>query len=164
MFPYTDEYLWWLHDRVLSNSSRIELFRVLYLVEFEWGTNRGDQNRAEYGILLRSMFIENLGVPSCDIFLAEPCSALETLVAFADLCEFESGVSRCWWFDRFVVNLGVDFSDDECDPMVVSSAVNMFVTREYSPNGMLLPVRCDMDMRNEELYKQFCIFASENGL
>ena len=168
-------YLTWLHSKVVleympsSDQSYYELLRILHAMEFTWKVV-GDDNRAEYGLEVRRIFVKDTKSVVSDQWMSEPCSVLEMLIALSDLAEFESDTPRHIWFWRFMKNLGLSDLNDASNPDAYSDIepiVDRFIEREYDANGNggLFPLQDPHhDQRQVEIWYQLCAYLLEGGL
>ena len=170
-----DEYFDWLYDyvckgRVHNKISYIKLFNCLHNIEFVYHM-RSDADRAEDGISLRYRFAINTGdddLVQRDIMFAldGPCSVLEMMVALSIRCEenimdnTNYGDRTGQWFWGMISNLGIGpMHDDIYDEEIVIRHINIFLDREYEPNGKggLFYIRdCIDDLRDVEIWVQLC--------
>lgn len=168
-----NEYFEWLYNYVCKNKvhdgiSYKKLFMTLHDTEFIFSIPN-DVNRAIDGVDLRYRFEiyfeerEEMVLPYC---IEGPCSVLEMLIALAVRCE-ESimndsrfGDRTHQWFWRMLSNLGLSLmTDDIFDREYVKEKINIFLNREYEPDGKggLFYIRnCDSDLRNVEIWAQLC--------
>lgn len=148
--------------RYAKQISYRKLFMYLYDTDFRYSILM-DANRAEDGLDLREKFSREEGV---DLYLDKPCSVLEMMVALSLRCEQEYmddpifGDRTGQWFWGMVVNLGLgSMIDDRFDIDYVEETVNIFLDREYSPDGEggLFRIKdCEDDLRDVEIWYQFC--------
>lgn len=168
-----NEYFEWLYNYVCKNKvhdkiSYKKLFATLHDTEFIFSIPN-DVNRAEDGIYLRytfkNYFEEFEGIPlPCKIM--GPCSVLEMLVALSIKCEEnimdnpEYGDRTAQWFWMMMSNLGLSLmTDDIYDRDYVKERIDIFLNREYSPEGKggLFYIKdCSEDLRNVEIWAQLC--------
>lgn len=133
-----------------------------------------DGNRLEDGIDLRYRFGREHGIqdPIVTTYLDDrTCSVLEMMVALAIRCE-EQFMSRSEkdnrpgeWFWVMVRSLGLDHMNDRnFDISFVDSAIDLFLTREYEPDGSggLFRIEgCQKDLRNVEIWYQLNWYLQE---
>lgn len=125
-----------------------------------------DVNRADDGISLRHRFALIYGYENESDYLNEPCSVLEMLIALAIRCEEDImddpryGDRTKQWFWQMIVNLGLGaMTDDRFDRGYVLDRINIFLNREYEPNGEggLFTIHdCEHDLRDVEIWYQLC--------
>lgn len=170
------EYFDWLCTIVSANKmisfekllSRLHSFEFIYLLE-------KDEGRAEAGKNLRYRFATVNGLRRHWVMseLDGPCSVLEMMIALAIQCEetimddARIGNRTAQWFWGMINNLGLGHMDDRrYDEKVVDKAVDIFLNREYSPDGRggLFTVRhCHEDLRTVEIWYQLCWYLDEVG-
>lgn len=165
-----NEYFEWLSDLVCGERysnpiSYRKLLMFLHNVEFRYSIPN-DQNRANDGKSLRWRFARGKGMPAVPTCLCGPCSVLEMMVALALRCEEDImddpkiGNRTGQWFWGMVVSLGLGYmTDDNFDKRDARRVINIFLDREYEPNGRggLFTIRnCDEDIRNIEIWYQLC--------
>lgn len=164
------DYFEWMADlvcrnRFASNISYMKLLQQLHDIEFTWIIKK-DNNRAADGICLRDRYAyyyhpENRNI---SMYIQGPCSVLEMMIALAIRCETDimqdphMGDRTAQWFWRMIVNLGLgDMMDSQYDEEFVWSTINVFLNREYEPDGHggLFTVRhCKYDLRKIEIWTQ----------
>lgn len=166
-----DKYFEWLVELVQGNGydrefSYRRLLAFLHDTPFRW-TIPMDENRAANGVALRDRFGYSNGCEyEAEIYLDEPCSVLEMMVALAVHCE-ESimddpniGDRTAQWFWNMVVNLGLgSMSDVSFDSHKAKTHIDRFLNRQYEPDGRggLFRIRdCPYDLRAVEIWHQFC--------
>lgn len=171
-----DKYFNWMYDLMCSKRfhkdiSYRKLFMTLHDIEFTYSIEK-DFNRAEDGIDLRYRFATstyNRYVDEVDDIVEEldgPCSVLEMLIALAIRCEENImddpayGNRSTFWFWGMIRNLGLSSTNDErFDKVKVIDAVNIFLNREYAPDGRggLFTIKnCTEDLRDVEIWVQLC--------
>jgi hypothetical protein len=170
-----DRYLTWL-DRQLEPEtqknparSHFLLIEQLFKTEFAWFVPN-DDNRLYDGLDVRQEFIdleEGGDVPG--IWLGEPCSFLEMVVALSRRMSFESGLDTDYWFWRLMDNLNlrqyVDEIYDEDVVLIVEETLNIVLNRTYHAdgNGGLFPmIHPGKDQRQVELWYQMSQYLMEN--
>lgn len=169
------EYFEWIYElittgRFAKENSYQQLLLYLHDIEFKYIIPR-DSNRAEDGEGLRYQFAyEQYSQDSRDYIidcLARPCSVLEMMVALAIRCEDimddpSLGDRTGQWFWKMIVNLGLGgMYDTRFDERVVTKTVDIFLNREYEPDGRggLFRIKnCENDLRNEEIWTQMLWF------
>lgn len=167
-----NEYFEWLLDLVykyrrLSSVSFVKLLMRLHEIEFRY-TIPMDENRAESGRSLRYRFAITNGYEDSYRTVLEyldgPCSVLEMMVALAVHCEEDImddtryGNRTEQWFWGMIVNLGLGgMVDTKFDRRVVDEHIEVFLNREYEPDGRggLFTIKnCDRDLRTVEIWCQ----------
>lgn len=169
------EYFEWLYANVCNNqySKRLSYRKLLvhlHNTEFIYSLPM-DANRAEDGMDLRYRFaLQTYGYDNKVDYILQllhgPCSVLEMMLALAIRCE-ESimddptvGDRTGQWFWGMVTNLGLGtMSDDRFDTIRVRDALDVFLNREYEPDGkggLFTIRRCDRDLRTVEIWHQLC--------
>lgn len=168
-----EEYFKWLTNLVCEGrySNKVsynKLLRFLHDTDFRYSIMK-DENRAEDGLGLRYSFgLEYAGVDAANMYLDQPCSVLEMMIALARRCEMDImddatiGNRMAQWFWGMVVNLGLGSMTDEFfDIKEAEYIVYRFLSREYESDGRggLFTVRdCEYDMRDIEIWHQLCYF------
>jgi len=173
--PIEEVYFNWLYSKVASitvpstpSLTYLRLFRALYSTEFVWLIS-GDDNRLEEGLELRSTFLRESRLDQDPLWFSEPCSVLETLIAFAQVIEFETELTTKEWFWIMLENLNLAYlSDNQLGVGIVCEEIlNTFIWRLYDENGFggLFPIEnpCE-DQRNVEIYYQFCVYVVEHDI
>lgn len=173
-----NEYFEWLYNyvcvnRVHAGVSYRNLFMYLHNTEFIFSIPN-DVNRAKDGEELRYRFFleleEKEGVcPPVEI--EGPCSVLEMLVALAIKCEegimedTRYGDRTAQWFWGMLRNMGIGLmTDDIFDRDYVKEKIDIFMNREYSPDGKggLFYIRdCEEDLRDVEIWIQLCWYLDK---
>lgn len=162
-------YFDWLYDKMCGHRfapeiSYRKLFAYLHQTEFIFLIDR-DENRAIDGIDMRYRFaLEADIVDYYEEYLDGPCSVLEMIIALAYICEEHimddpaKGNRTAQWFWQMIVNLGLGgMSDEHFDKRYVIDIVDVFLHREYSPDGRggLFTIEdCDTDLRDVEIIYQ----------
>lgn len=158
-------YFEWLYNSVCEKRfpkevSYRKLLMYLHSIDFRYSITR-DKNRAEDGVSLRYRFTYD-----ADLYLDDPCSVLEMMIALAIRCEenimddprFGNRTSQ--WFWGMIASLGLsNMTDDHFDKRFVSNVMERFLDREYEPNGKggLFTIKnCDRDLRDIEIWIQLC--------
>lgn len=164
-----NEYFTWLYNKACGNrySDQISYRKLLMFLHskvFRYSIPR-DENRAEDGIALRQRFAYDCDIiEDADLYLTEPCSVLEMMLALAIRCEetimddSTRGDRTTQWFWGMVTNLGLgSMTDDRFDKRYVNDIVERFLDRRYEADGRggLFRVRnCDCDLRDVEIWIQ----------
>lgn len=167
-----NEYFDWLYDKVCKDRfsehiSYRNLFMQLHNTEFVYSIPK-DENRAGDGLRLRYRFSLVFDYDDIEIYLNEPCSVLEMIIALAIRCEEdimdnpEYGDRTGQWFWRMMASLGLtSMCDNHYDRDYVNTVIDIFLNREYEPNGKggLFTIKnCDQDLRDVEIWYQLCWF------
>ena len=171
------DYFEWLYNlacgiRYSKHISYRTLLAHLHTTRFEWVIPR-DKNRADEGIDLRYRFalVSDYSESVDDILdaLEGPCSILEMMVALAIHAEdimddAEYGDRTGQWFWSMIISLGLgSMTDDRYDTQYVDSVIDIFLNREYEPNGKggLFTIRnCDRDLTTVEIWHQLCWYLN----
>lgn len=166
-------YFKWLYQLVCGTRRRESyalLISYLFDKDFYYILDM-DSNRGVDGLDLRYRFCydnkyeySELGSELGD----KPCSVLEMMVALA--LRFEEqimddpdvGNRLPKWFMMMLMNLGLDYMDDNhFDEVVAGRVIDDFLNRDYSPNGLgglfYIP-DCKKDLRDVEIWYQACWF------
>lgn len=164
------DYFEWMYDLVCGeiytnqNSYRM-LLEYLHTVEFTYSI-RKDINRARDGVDLRFRFADGYfpeySYEEINELLPGPCSVLEMMIALAIRCEEtimddpSYGNRMAQWFWKMVVSLGLGaMTDRRFDISYVEEVVEIFLAREYEPDGRggLFRIRnCEHDLREVEIW------------
>ena len=167
-YSIENEYFKWMKDIVYKGKSGAfsfeKLLETLYYTEFK-PKLKMDNNRVSDGLYLRHRFSNHYDeVEDAELYLTEPCSILEMMIALAIRCEEnimddpEYGDRTAQWFWRMVVSLGLgSMRDDNYDKDYVDFVLDRFIKRKYEPNGKggLFTIRnCDKDLRKAEIWYQ----------
>lgn len=163
-----NEYFEWMFDLVCGKrfseyTSFRKLLTQLHSTEFIFSIPR-DINRAKDGADLRRRFALYTGLD--DLYLDEPCSVLEMMVALSIRCE-ESimddpniGDRTGQWFWGMINNLGLSgMPDERYDRRYVEGVLSRFLNRRYEPNGrggLFTVNNSDRDLRKIEIWVQMC--------
>lgn len=161
-------YFNWLYHSIMllepESKSYFNLLDLLHDTNFVWLVS-GDDNRADDGTQLRLEFIEHNKQGVDQIWLDDPCSVLEMLVAFSKKAEFQTDVNSSEWFWEFVGNLDLlAYSDDAFDFDAASDKIYNFIWRLYSFDGSggILPLNSVVcDQRKVEIWYQFSYYLAE---
>lgn len=157
------EYFNWLVNKIGYRIDFINLLSRIHTIEFRYSIKR-DGNRAKDGLKLRYKFAKEKHILGIDRYLTGPCSVLEMMIALSIKCEDwimsdpEFGDRTGQWFWDMIVNLGLgSMTNDRFDPKFVDTKINIFLNREYDPNGRggLFTVKNrNVDLRNVEIFYQ----------
>lgn len=165
-----NKYFEWLYDivckkRYYGSISYKKLLMTLHNIEFTYSLKR-DENREEDGLSLRHRFAVVSGIRDAELYLNDPCSVLEMLIALAIRCEerimdnpdYDDRTKQ--WFWGMITNLGLgSMTDDLFDKNYVKSIINRFLRREYEPDGKggLFTIKNrNEDLRDVEIWIQLC--------
>lgn len=172
------EYFDWMYDLVyykdfVKRNSYKKLLKHLNTIPFTYILDM-DENREKDGISLRYRFGYTRGYSNYEIakYLDnEPCSVLEMMVALANKCEesimkdYEIGDRTGKWFWEMIISLRLSsMNDTNFDREYVDEIINIFLDREYCPNGegSLFTVRyAPKDFRQIEIWKQMLRYLDE---
>lgn len=161
----SNDYFDWLYNlvcgqRFSKNISYKKLLMQLHNTTFRYLIPK-DENRADDGLNLRYRFMDN-----ADLYLTEPCSVLEMMIALTIRCEEsimddpQVGDRTRQWFWSMIKSLGLnEMTDDRFDRRYTNYVVNRFLDREYEPNGeggLFTIKNCEYDLRNVEIWYQLC--------
>ena len=164
----TNDYFNWLCDLVCGDrySEQIsykKLLMYLHDTPFRYSIPR-DGNRAEDGISLRHRFAcDYVCIDDADLYLIDPCSVLEMMLALSIRCEEimddpNMGDRTTQWFWSMITTLGLgSMTDDLFDKKYVKYVIKRFLDRKYEPDGTggLFKVRnCSDDLRSIEIWVQ----------
>ena len=164
----TNDYFEWLSglvcgDRLSKEVSYRKLLLYLHQTEFRFIIRR-DVNRAKDGVDLRRRFALIQGDEELAEYLDGPCSILEMMVALALRCEEcimddpHVGNRTGQWFWGMIVNLNLgSMIDDRFDTDYVAETLEIFLDREYEPNGdggLFTIKHCLEDLRDVEIWVQ----------
>lgn len=173
MMTMNDEYFNWLYDivcgkRFSKNISYDNLLHCLHSINFRV-VIKNDINRAKDGIDLRRRYFLNTNADSN--MGEQPCTVLEMMVALAIRCE-ESimdnpniGDRTGQWFWSMINTLGLsNMIDKNFDESYVREKIDIFLDREYEPNGKggLFEIKhCRRDLRKIEIWYQLCWYLDQ---
>ena len=161
----SNDYFRWLYDLVCGQKfskdiSYKKLLMKLHDTPFRYSILK-DENRADDGLTLRYRFSED-----ADLYLTEPCSVLEMMVALTIRCEEsimddpKMGDRTRQWFWKMIKSLGLnEMTDDRYDRKYVDYVIDRFLEREYAPNGeggLFTIKNCNRDLRDVEIWYQLC--------
>lgn len=140
--PLEHAYFDWLYSKVCELNARSQndkyckLFRILHQTEFVFLV-LGDDNRVEDGIDLRTEFFHDVPAEDDGLFLAQPCSVFEMLIAFSRRASFETDDPPHYWFWTMLSNLGLSGLNDNrlVNTKNVQDVIDWFVWRRYDRNG-----------------------------
>lgn len=170
MEPIEETYFNWLFSKVSDGVTRnyYGLLQILHETEFVWVVPF-DRNRADDGIELREEFLRETGTEPNPLWLEEPCSVFEALLAFSDRASFQTDIPIKDWFHEFLTNLRLDPYRvvSESDLPQIHDILNTFIWRTYGPDGDggLFPLRrSPNDQREVELWYQLFEYLEDRGL
>lgn len=176
-----NEYREWLYhlvcgeesSRFVKNRSFRDLFYLLYDIPFTY-SNTMDVNRFVDGLDLKYRFGKMNRYRDATIaryLNTEKCSVLEMLIALAlrleenIMYDQEIGDRTGQWFWIMLGNLGLDdMSDEYFDEQYVYEKVQVFLNREYEPDGkggLFTIENCEYDLRDVEIWYQACWYLDE---
>lgn len=141
---------------------------LMFVTPFRWSIDN-DENRAEDGLQLRSIFMYDEGWHT-DPFYNEDCSVLEMLIALAARIENdimwdgENDRTSKWFWDMFN-NLGFNKVDSDEYYIVLDT----FLDRKYENNGIgvLFPLKRNntkqhRNLKKIEIWEQAQAYLMEN--
>lgn len=144
-----------------------KLLKRLHTTEFVWLVS-GDDNRAEDGVDLRNDFLIEAQLPEDPMWLEEPCSVLEMLIAFSKRAEYATDSSYLGWFWEFLENLGLrEFNDAAYNGFTkkIDDILFRFVWRQYDFRGRgggMFPLQdTPQDQKEVEIWYQFCDYLND---
>lgn len=168
-----DEYFDWLcsivcGNRFSKNISYDKLLQCLHNINFRV-VIKNDINRAKDGQDLRRRYYLTTGQDSkMDGY---PCTVLEMMVALTIRCEEsimdnpDIGDRTGQWFWSMINTLGLSHMvDNRFDEEFVREKINIFLNREYEPNGQggLFRIKhCRRDLRTVEIWYQLCWYLDQ---
>lgn len=171
--PIEGAYFNWLRAKVLDYNTPtymyLELLKILYRTEFIW-LLIGDENRADDGLELRTMFLNETGLDNDPYWFRSACSVLEMLIAFAKRAAFETDMTDKEWFWIFITNLGLDRYKTVTTPnekRTIERTLETLMLRLYDHSGYggLFPLREPMeDQTKLEIWFQFNRYLDDQGL
>ena len=130
---------------------------------------KNDINRAKDGVDLRRRYFLTTGLDTnmgrCQ------CTVLEMMVALTIRCEEsimdnpDIGDRTSQWFWSMINTLGLsDMTDNRFDESVVREKIDIFLDREYEPDGQggLFRIKhCRRDLRKVEIWYQLCWYLDQ---
>lgn len=173
-----NEYFKWMYDLVNGDSkyslSYYKLFNLLHAIEFI-PKMKIDDNRSADGIFLRQKFGNRFGYSIDEIdyaFQNQPCSILEMMIALSLRIEeqimedSDYGDRTGQWFWNMINSLRLGkMSDEEYDQDYVIHVMELFISREYNPDGegsLFHLKNPPEDMRSADIWCQAMWFLNEN--
>jgi hypothetical protein len=168
--PIENTYFRWLCAKVLDSDSinYRTLMLILYKTEFVWVVS-ADRHRIDDGIELRQDFLRETFIKRDILWLEEPCSILEILIAFAKRAQFQTDIPVRDWFWEMMTNLQLDECRQVSDSAVpvIEHILYTFIWRTYEQNGYggLFPLRrTENDQTKIEIWYQWCEYVEERGI
>lgn len=170
-----NEYFDWMYNLVCGEQSTSyrKLLSYLHSRTFRY-IDPMDENRYSDGIELRYYYgdikhYQQRVIATCiDSF---ECSVLEMMVALANRCEneimqeVENGYRPDRWFFVMLESLGIaDQDDDHFNRDRVEEVIDIFLDRDYKPNGkggLFTLHRPKRDLRNVEIWCQLMWYLNE---
>lgn len=168
-----DEYFKWLCDivcqkRFAKSISYDRLLQCLHDIDFRV-VIKNDINRAKDGVDLRRRYFLTTGL---DANMGKyPCTVLEMMVALTIRCEEsimdnpDIGDRTSQWFWSMINTLGLsDMTDSRFDESVVREKIDIFLDREYEPDGqggLFRLKHCRRDLRKVEIWYQLCWYLDQ---
>ena len=143
------------YERLSEKRSFRLMLQYLHDTEFIYYT-QSDADRAADGV--------DFSASNAERELTGPCSVLEMMIALAIRCEEtimsdpRYGDRTTQWFWRMIVNLGLGgMLDDRFDAQEMETIVDIFLRREYEPNGkggLFVLRNCEHDLREVDIWTQ----------
>lgn len=168
-----NDYFEWIYETLdggrHGSMSFRKLIECLHTIEFTYFIPR-DEDRAADGIDLRYSYSYHFGMERVPSELVGPPSVLEVITALAMRCEEEImedpdvGDRTAQWFWGMMKSLGLNgMTDNRFDECYVRDVVQIFLDREYEPNGrggLFTINNCDYDLREVEIWYQMCWYLN----
>jgi hypothetical protein len=171
-----EEYFNWLYQKIRPDGIELIPYMTVcalaHRIIFDWSVPN-DDNRSADGKELRYEFLEEHGVepPPDKEWLALDSSIFEMMVALARRCDFIADGGMHTWFDRFMINLGMEQYNDvlfeKSDEGRVKRMLAKLNNRTYRSNGKggLFPLKYPpRDQREVELWYQMSAYMAENKM
>ena len=171
-----EDYFKWICSLVGGRSRSMpykKLLRYLFDTDFMFVIDR-DENRAIDGCDLRYRYGYYHDIPSdtISVYLDDRrCSVLEMMAALCNRIEenimydWDCGDRTGKWFWEMIDNLGLtNATDSKFDLQRVSKAIDIFLHREYAPDGtggLIRIPNCEKDLRTMEIWYQVNWYLSE---
>lgn len=148
--PLDQLYFEWLYSQVSPDDeedprkTHWKLLELLHRKEFVWDQIERDENRAEDGKAERMEFLRNTRTKISNraesVWMEEPCSVLEMLVALAFRMAFQSiddAHTPVFWFWEMMENLDLAkcTDADPIDEMTFHIIIERVLNREYGTKG-----------------------------
>ena len=171
-----EDYFKWICSLVCDRSKSIpykKLLRYLFDTDFIYVLER-DENRAIDGCDLRYRYGYCNDIPQdviSEYLNDRKCSMLEMMAALSNrieenlMSDWDCGDRTGKWFWEMIHNLGLDKAQDSrFDLQKVSKIIDIFLHREYEPDGtggLIRIPNCDRDLRTVEIWYQVNWYLSE---
>ncbi len=171
-----EDYFKWMCSLVgndLNGISYKKLLRYLFDTDFNYVLDR-DENRAIDGCDLRYRYGYFYDIPMeviGDYINDRRCSILEMMVALCNrieenlMSDSDYGDRTGKWFWEMIRNLGLSrYDDTRFDLTAVSRIIDIFLHREYEPDGtggLIRIPNCDRDLRKVEIWYQVNWYLTE---
>jgi len=174
MIPIDERYFTWLYSKIghrkvpIRGLSYRKLAYQLYTKEFLWFVPN-DDNRAEEGIELRKVFLDETGTqyPGHE-WMEMTCSILELLIGMSHRLSFIDDRPAHIWFWEMLDNVDLTYAnDDEYGPDTeedVEQTFDRVIWRLYEQDGAggLFPLHhAHEDQRKIELWYQMSAYINE---
>lgn len=173
----TNEYFEWMYNLVCGSedTSYRKLLYFLHSKPFYYSVPL-DDNRYADGVNLRYTFGDLNGYSNAmiaSLLDTDECSVLEMMVALSYRCEteimnnIEIGDRTGVWFMTMLESLGlIDMNDYNFDRDKCSEIIDIFLDRNYRPNGegglfTLSSPHKNKDLRNVEIWCQLMWYLNE---
>lgn len=167
-------YFEWLSSLVCDEAhakSYQKLLMHLHNTGFRYSVEN-DRNRFEDGMNLRSRFAYEQDCDDAFLYLDEPCSVLEMLIALSVKCEEhimnddDIGNRTGNWFWDMIENLGLgNMTDGKFNKGFIDDRLNVFLDRRYksdgSCGGLFIVHNARRDMRMVEIWYQMLWYLNE---
>lgn len=166
-----DQYFEWLYSFIGSVKNRNprrshwDLARQLYTTPFTWFVPN-DDNRVADGLELRETWMAAAALEEVDsLWLEEPCSMLEMLIALAHLASYETNGAPGVWFWHIMHNIELDRITDHVysaqEHQFVKETLERIIQRTYAQNGTggLFPLSsAHQNQRQVEIWYQLAAY------
>lgn len=171
-----NDYFKWLCDivcgkRYANTISYKKLLMHLHNTDFRYVLDK-DRNRFEDGLNLRYRFCSHTdNMDRLNLVMQDrDCTVLEMMIALVVRLEEqimddpELGDRTGQWFWQMIVSLGLgSMTDTSFDRGVVTDKIDIFLNREYEPNGkggLFTINKCEDDLRDVEIWYQMCWYIN----
>lgn len=172
--PLENLYFNWLYSQVCDPDSRRQsehyskLLCLMHQTEFTYKV-RGDDNRAEDGLDLRTEFFHKEFMNDDGLFSSQGCSVLEMLIALSRRAAFATDETAISWFWIMIDNLGLSGFHDghRFDSRHVQAVLDNFINRTYNVYGFggLFPLlEPNKDQTKVEIWYQFQEYLFEHDI
>ena len=164
-----DAYYDWLLEQIDyyqgDNENVDAALELMFNTPFRWSI-KNDDNRAEDGLQLRSIFMDDEGW-NTNPFFEESCSVLEMIIALSIRIEndimWDGETNRTSkWFWEMYNNLGFN----RVEPRDFKFVLDTFLDRKYGINcvGNLFPLKQKQhrNMKRTEIWEQAQLYLMEN--